>query len=183
MGNELRTNEQLGYIVHTSIKTNGDDIKGLLFIIQSDSFDPLYLDERIEAFLDRMRTKIVAMDDDDFQSNITALQQSFMEKNKNISEESNKYWSAICNRHYLFKRLHFIADHLKSASKAEVLRFFDKYIASKSPHRRKLSVQVFAEQHMQKYQSPVPAEVSLIYPEEVDEFRQSMPLFPLPDMV
>merc|ERR1712038_1263483 len=84
--NELRTNEQLGYIVHTSIKTNGDNVKGLLFLIQSDSFDPIYMDERIEKFLLRLRSKIMEMKEEEFQSNIQSLRQNFMEKNKNMGE-------------------------------------------------------------------------------------------------
>jgi secreted Zn-dependent insulinase-like peptidase len=154
-----------------------------LFLIQSDSFDPLHVDERIEAFIERLRTKIMTMGDEEFQSNITALSQSCLEKNKNIGEESNKYWNAICNNHYLFKRLNLIAAHLETTSKSQVLRFFDKYIAKGSPHRRKLSVQVFAKPHMEKYESPVPDGVSLFYSDKVDGFKQSMPLFPLSEKV
>jgi insulysin len=180
--NELRTNEQLGYIVHTSVKTNGDDIKGLVFLIQSDSFDPVYMDDRIEAFLIRLRQKIMSLSQTEFQSNITALRQTFVEKNKNMGEESSKYWGAICSNHYLFKRLHLIAGHLENATKSDVLRFFDKYVSKDSPNRRKLSVQVFAKQHMEKYESAVNSSdgrFKLIYQSDVDQFKQNMPLFPL----
>ena len=177
--NELRTNEQLGYIVHTTIKTNGDDVKGLLFLIQSDSFDPIYMDERIEAFLVRLRSKIMEMTEEEFQSNIQSLRQIFMEKNKNMGEESNKYWNAICNNHYLFKRIQLIATHLKSISKIQVLRFFDRYFVKDAPNRRKLSMQVFAKQHLERYQVAVAEGVTLIFPEDIDEFQQSRTLFPL----
>jgi insulysin len=78
--NELRTEEQLGYIVHTSVDTAGDDIKGLLFLIQSDAFDPIHLDGRVEAFLERFRSKIVQMSAEEFQINIDAVVKNFMEK-------------------------------------------------------------------------------------------------------
>ena len=177
--NELRTNEQLGYIVHTSVKTNGDDIKGLLFLIQSDSFDPLHIDERIEAFLERLREKMMTMNDDEFKSNIVALVQSFTEKNKNMGEESNKYWTAISSNHYRFKRLHEIAAYLEHTTLKDVLRFFDRYVAKEAPKRKKLSVQVFAKQHMENYNSPVTDGVSIIFPEDVDNFKNNMSLFPL----
>mmetsp|Transcript_54710 Transcript_54710/g.61172 ORF Transcript_54710/g.61172 Transcript_54710/m.61172 type:complete len:194 (+) Transcript_54710:249-830(+) len=48
--NQLRTEEQLGYIVHVSVKTNGDNIKGLLLLIQSDSFSPDHVEARMELF-------------------------------------------------------------------------------------------------------------------------------------
>ena len=76
-----------------------------------------------------------------------------------------------------------IADNLETVSKVETLRFFDKYIAKESLYRRKLSVQVFANQHMENYENPVVDGVSLIFPDKVGEFKQSMPLFPLPDTV
>jgi insulysin len=78
--NELRTEEQLGYIVHTSVDTAGDDIKGLLFLIQSDAFDPIHLDSRVEAFLERFRSKIVDMSSEDFQINVDAVVKYFLEK-------------------------------------------------------------------------------------------------------
>lgn len=174
---------QLGYIVHTSVKTNGDDIKGLLFLIQSDSYDPIYMDERIEVFLISLRMKLLTMSEEEFNANVNALIQTFEEKNKNVGEESNKYWSAICNQHYLFKRLNIIASKLKTATKTEVLQFYDKYIAKCSPQRRKLSIQVFAKQHMENYHNEVENGVSLIFPENVDEFKNGSSLFPLTNVV
>jgi insulysin len=56
--NELRTQEQLGYIVFSTVKTSGNNIKSLMFLIQSDSHDPIHCDGRVEAFLERFRTKL-----------------------------------------------------------------------------------------------------------------------------
>ena len=57
--NDLRTQEQLGYIVYTDLKTSGNDVKGLMFLIQSDSHDPIYCDSRVEAFLERFRVELL----------------------------------------------------------------------------------------------------------------------------
>lgn len=78
--NQLRTEEQLGYIVHSSVKTSGDNVKGLLFLIQSDGFDPPHVESRIEHFLANFRERIVAMEPGEFQSNVDALVSSFLEK-------------------------------------------------------------------------------------------------------
>lgn len=78
--NQLRTEEQLGYIVHTSIKTSGYDIKSLLFLIQSDGFDPIHVDQRIEEFLVRFRLRIQTMSKEDFETNVNAVVASFLEK-------------------------------------------------------------------------------------------------------
>jgi insulysin len=77
--NQLRTEEQLGYIVHSSVKTSGDNVKGLLFLIQSDSFDPIYMEGRVEEFLLGFRGRILSLKDEDFQKNIDAVVANFME--------------------------------------------------------------------------------------------------------
>ncbi len=41
---QLHTEEQLGHIVHTGVKTNGERIKGLMILIQGESFDPIYME-------------------------------------------------------------------------------------------------------------------------------------------
>ncbi len=78
--NQLRTEEQLGYIVHSAIKTSGDHIKGLLILIQSDSFNPHHVEERIEAFLAKFRQCIVEMSESDFQTFVDTVVASFLEK-------------------------------------------------------------------------------------------------------
>ena len=78
--NQLRTEEQLGYIVHSSIKTSGDNIKGLVLLIQSDSFYPDHVEERIEVFLAEFRQKIVDMSEEDFQKFRDTVVAIFLEK-------------------------------------------------------------------------------------------------------
>jgi insulysin len=78
--NQLRTEEQLGYIVHTSVKTMGDHIKGFLLLIQSDAFEPVHVEGRIETFLQGFRKRITDMSDEDFQTNVDAVVASFLEK-------------------------------------------------------------------------------------------------------
>jgi insulysin len=176
--NELRTNEQLGYIVHSSIKTNGDNIKSLLILIQSDSYDPIYMDSRIEAFLDRLREKIVTMEPEEFQKNISAVSQSLREKNKNIGEESNKYWHGMSTQSYLFRRLQLIADKVDITTKDQVIQFYDEYILKGGPKRSKLSVQVYATQHMEKFHEPTVHDKKLIT--DCEEFKRMSDYYGLP---
>jgi len=179
--NELRTAEQLGYIVHTSIKTNGDNIKALLFLIQSDSFDPIHIDGRIEAFIDRLHEKISSMSDEEFQANIDSVCQSLREKNKNIGEESSKYWHVLTNGTFMFKRLELVADEVEKIVKDEVLAFYDEFVKKGAASRKKLGVQVFAKQHMEKFEEVVADGEILI--DSAPEFKRITPLFGLPPAV
>lgn len=179
--NELRTNEQLGYIVHTSVKTNGDNVKGILFLIQSDSFDPIYMDGRIEVFIESLREKIETMTDEEFNSNIDAVCKTLREKEKNIGEESSKYWNVVVNRTYMFKRLRLIASEVEKTTKQQVLDFYDNFFKTDGSSRRKLSVQVFAKQHMETFDTPIPDGAVRI--ENTTEFKNTSSLFDVPEEV
>lgn len=174
--NQLRTEEQLGYIIHTGIKTSGDTVKGILILIQGDSFDPIHMDERIETFLVDFRSMIVDMTADEFKANSESVSSNMLEKNKNLGEESSKHWNVITNQTYNFRRLEQIAMHVKGLVKSDVLRLFDKYLLKSSPYRRKLSVQVFGSKHADKIETEVPAEVTVV--QSPQEFRLGQPLFP-----
>jgi insulysin len=175
--NELRTNEQLGYIVHTSIKTSGDNIKGLLFLIQSDGYDPNHLDERVEAFLVRFRTRLVEMEAEEFDTNIQAVKKNFLEKNKNLGEESSKYWSVIGEKSYIFRKWTIIGEEVGKITKDRTIDFFDKFIAAGGPCRSKFAAQVCAKQHESALAAPVPDGGVLIT--DPQTFQCEMPLFPL----
>ena len=146
--NSLRTEEQLGYIVFTSVKTVADNVKSLMFLIQSDSYDPIHMNERIEHFLLHFRNVILMdMSEDDFMMNVSSLCDSMLEKSKNLSEETMKHWNVIQNRTYYFRRIHDIVQVIRTLQKVDVIRFFDHYILATSPFRRKLSIQLFGTAH------------------------------------
>lgn len=146
---QLRTSEQLGYLVHTSVKTSGEHVKGLMVLIQSESFNPDHLDERIEAFLPLFRNLIVDMTAEEFEKNSLAVRQGLVEKPKNLGEESSRHWDVISNKTYHFNRLKDLAELVKEVTREEVLQLLDKYILP-SPVRRKLSVRVYGASNREK---------------------------------
>ena len=194
--NRLRTEEQLGYIVHTALKTSGDIIKGWLCLIQSDSFDPIHMDQRIESFLQAYRSQLVSMSEDDFATNVESVCQNLLEADKNLGEESIKHWSVISNQTYRFTRLPEIAACVRTLTKPDVLRFFDRYLLAESPFRRKLSVQVFGKNHAESLSEPLQeaetavsrrrcgaTDEAVMEIQDPVEFRNSLSLFPASETV
>jgi insulysin len=181
--NTLRTEEQLGYIVFTNVKTSGNDIKSLMFLIQSDAYDPIHMDERIEAFLVLFRTKLVSMSADEFRGNVDAVCEQLLEIHKNLGEESSQHWSVITNRSYRFHRLREIAAAARRVSRQEALQFFDRYLLASSPHRRKLSVQIFGAKHVERQQKEAVAKEGAVVIEDPSEFGRHQWLFPSPKTV
>jgi hypothetical protein len=105
----------------------------------------------------------------------------FTLQNKNLGEESSRYWHAILNQTYHFTRLEDVAEHVKTMTKDRVLMFFDKYVAAKAPCRRKLCVQVFSKQHEERMNDEVDDDIKLI--KDPEEFKRDMGLYPLPKKV
>jgi hypothetical protein len=122
-----------------------------------------------------------------------------VDQNKNLGEESSRYWHVILNKTFDFSRYQKIAEHVKKHTKLQVLRFYDKYVAANAPCRHKLCVHVVAKQHeeeeqkqqdetktsaepTEKIQEGVEAisakkECKATRIEDPVEFRRSMPLF------
>lgn len=102
--NVLRTKEQLGYIVTcTSWTSIGDSEVGMRIVVQSERV-PTYLEERVEAFLEEMKTKFEEFSDEEFAQQKSSLEKRWREAEKNMSEETNKYWPQIDNGYLDFYR-------------------------------------------------------------------------------
>jgi insulysin len=174
----LRTEEQLGYIVFSQIKTNGLNIKHVMILVQGDAYDPIHMAERIEVFVNGFRKTLVEMSAEDFTNNIEAVVQMLTEKKKNLGEEAYGHWQYISHDSLQFDRMKKIAEKVKTTTKEDVLRLFDRYLLAGSPNRRKLTVQTFGSQHLDRMQDPVPSHVRQI--DKVDDFVRTVSFLPLP---
>ena len=93
--NVLRTREQLGYIVSCTPWTlSGEGARGIRIVIQSER-TPAYLEQRVDAFLAEMRQTIVDMSEEEWQEQKKGLEQKWLEKVKNMNEETNTFWVHI----------------------------------------------------------------------------------------
>ena len=97
---QLRTKEQLGYVVFSGMR-GGATIYGFRFIIQSEK-PAEYLESRIEAFLASQAGVIAAMSDADFESHKRSVITKRLEKLKNLDQETNRHWAQISNEYYDF---------------------------------------------------------------------------------
>jgi insulysin len=106
--NILRTKEQLGYVVSASPWVlPGESQFGLRFIVQSERH-PLYLEERVEIFLETMRLKLSEMDEGELKEQKNGLQRKWKEAVKNLAEETNRYWEHIESGFLDFYRRAFV---------------------------------------------------------------------------
>ena len=140
---QLRTKEQLGYIVFTGARafaTTG----GYRVVIQSER-SPEYLEERINAFLMTFHEKLEEMSQSEFEGHKRSIINKRLEKLKNLNQEGNRFYSHISNEYYHFVQADTDVAELKPLTKADMIGFFNYYIHPESPHRTKLSVHLSAQ--------------------------------------
>jgi len=146
--NQLRTKEQLGYIVFSGHWTFTGTM-GFKITVQSERH-PVYLESRVDAFLEQLRAIIETMSAEDFEKQRQSLIDKKLTKIKNLPEEAQRFVEHIEDGYCDFLSREFEAEILKSLSKDDVLAFLMAYVHPNSPTRSKLSVHLCS----QKSQSP-----------------------------
>eukprot|EP00977_Amphora_coffeiformis_P025593 scaffold20621_cov156-Amphora_coffeaeformis.AAC.1 len=152
----LRTEEQLGYVVFSQLKTSGANVKQMMILVQGDAYDPIFVSDRIEVFVQNFRQSLTAMPAEEFATNVEAVFQILTEKKKNLPEEAYYHWQYISNDTFEFDRTKKIAQLVKTVTKEDVLRLFDRFMLAGTPDRRKLSVQAFGSGHLDLIDKPLP---------------------------
>ncbi|KAL8640102.1 MAG: hypothetical protein Q9228_002938 [Teloschistes exilis] len=140
---QLRTKEQLGYIVFTGAKFAAT-VMGYRVIIQSER-SAEYLESRVNAFLALFATKLESMSQEDFESHKKSLINKRLEKVKNLDQESERFWSHISGEYFSFVQNELDVANLKPLGRQDMIDFFNHYIHPTSPARAKLSVHMIAQ--------------------------------------
>ncbi|KAK4156700.1 ubiquitin carboxyl-terminal hydrolase [Chaetomidium leptoderma] len=141
--NQLRTKEQLGYIVYSGTWTSITQY-GFYFVIQSEKTAP-YLETRIEEFLKTVAKTLEDMSEAEFESNKRSIIDKRLERLKYMEQESNRHWTHIHSEFYAFDNAPQDAAHIKPLTKADMIEFFNEYIHPSSPSRAKLAVYLEAQ--------------------------------------
>jgi len=176
--NQLRTQEQLGYIVFSGVRrSNG--AQGLRVIVQSDRH-PIYLDQRIESFLSGVNKHLEDMEETEFQQHVEALATKRSEKPKKLGVRNGRYWSEILSQHYNFDRDDIEVACLRELSKQDIIKFFQSHIAD-TEERRKLSCHVVStcEGGADTCDKEHVSEEFCRSVSDITGFKSSLPLFPL----
>lgn len=125
--NQLRTKEQLGYVVFSGYRLNRSYF-GLRILVQSER--PCdYLEFRIEKFLEKFGKKNLgkSFSDDAFAKFKEALKLKKLTKLKNLHEECNLYWNAINDGYYDFEQKQDDVAVLETITKEELVEFFNDH--------------------------------------------------------
>ncbi|GJJ71266.1 insulysin [Entomortierella parvispora] len=139
--NQLRTKEQLGYLVFSGVRKQTGAV-GLRFILQSER-DPVHLESRIEKFLElRMKKYLDDMTEEEYAKQVNSLIQKKLEKDKNLRQETYRYWGQIVSGYYDFDELQDEVEEMRKTSLAMTRDFFKSAILPSAHKAKKLSVHI-----------------------------------------
>ncbi|KAI0815411.1 peptidase M16 inactive domain-containing protein [Xylaria sp. FL0064] len=140
---QLRTKEQLGYLVFSGLRESATTY-GFQFIIQSERTSE-YLESRVDSFLQTQATAMREMNDVSFESHKRSVLVKRLEKLKNLDQETKRHWEQIWHEYYDFEAAQQDADQVDKLTKGEMIDFYHTFINPTSPTRAKLVVQLIAQ--------------------------------------
>lgn len=176
--NQLRTKEQLGYIVSASTRKVAGGAWGMSVVVQSSSVSPVKVEERIENWFKVFRQELEEMDAEEIGMEARSVVAQLREGNTKFSQEVSGAWNEISSTESsvqgmtspAFDRLERLADELVVQSegtsamtleanqrksdvelKNRILEFFDETFAVDAPNRRTVSSRVFSQNSKDEY--------------------------------
>ncbi|CAK7323528.1 unnamed protein product [Dovyalis caffra] len=173
--NQLRTKEQLGYVVQCSPRVTYR-IYGFCFCVQSSKYNPVYLLGRIENFINGLEELLEGLDDASFANYKSGLMAKLLEKDPSLQYETNRLWNQISDKRYMFDFLLKEAEELKSIHKTDVINWFRTYLQQSSPKCRRLTIRLWGCNTDLKEVENQPDSEHVI--KDVDSFKVSSEYYP-----
>ncbi|KAL5757085.1 hypothetical protein ACOSQ2_021831 [Xanthoceras sorbifolium] len=173
--NQLRTKEQLGYVVESSPRITYR-VFGFCFCVQSSKYDPIYLQERIDNFISGLGELLEGLDDESFENYRSGLMAKLLEKDPSLQYETNRYWNQIIDKRYMFDQSQTEAEELKSLNKNDIINWYKTYLQPSSPKCRRLAVRVWGCNADLKEAETRPKSAQVI--EDLAAFKMSSEFYP-----
>eukprot|EP00257_Ricinus_communis_P016101 XP_015574163.1 nardilysin-like [Ricinus communis] len=140
--NQLRTKEQLGYVVECSPRVTYR-VYGFCFCVQSSKYSPVYLQDRIENFISGLEELLAVLDEASFENYKNGLMAKLLEKDPSLQYETNRLWNQIVDKRYTFDFSEQEAEELKTINKNDVVNWYKTYLQQSSSKCRRLAVRVW----------------------------------------
>ncbi|KAI0952754.1 hypothetical protein AcW1_007154 [Taiwanofungus camphoratus] len=172
---QLRTKEQLGYVVASSMWTVASSM-GLGIKVQSERA-PWDVEKRVDAFLEQFQMVLVNMSTEDFEAKKEGLVTKKLEGVKNLREETARFWAHISSGYYDFLQHETDAIGIRALKLKEVVDIFDRLVSpsSGSASRKKISVHLISQQIVEM---PPATEATVVTDDSESLFKDSLTCYP-----
>ena len=127
--NQLRTAEQLGYVVYAG-QANSLRIPAIKFVIQSPVKGPQALLKHIDDFLQQEYTAVNNMDASEFNNNKQAILTQLLEKDKRLNERTQRYRYSLALKYLNFNHREELADAIRKLTLQEISDYYKTLLLS-----------------------------------------------------
>ena len=124
---EIRTNRQLGYIVYAT-PFEMLETPALGFVVQSPSATRAEIDQAVQEFSNSFEETLSALTAERLEREKQAVISKLLEKDRQLSEISSRYWREIDRDMESFDSREQLADAVRGVSKAALLETFRKSV-------------------------------------------------------
>lgn len=175
---DLRTRQQLGYIVNCGIKSIAE-ARSLVFIVQSSVKPADQLTAATLKFLnDAKKNYLDPLTSDDIDVYAKGLLLQRTEPDKNISTEVTRNWNEISTGRLQFDRRQTEAKVLLEVSKDDIISYWDNVILGTSEGSRMLITEVVPKTGAASSKTPSKSYTSSnqLGIDDIDQFRKDIEL-------
>ncbi|GLT17405.1 peptidase M16 [Vibrio zhanjiangensis] len=132
--NEIRTKQQLGYMVGTgNLPLNRHP--GLVLYVQSPKAAPAELISSIDEFLNAFYMVLLELNDYQWHSSKRGLWSQIAAPDSTLKSRAQRLWVAIGNKDYDFNHKERVLDELKNLSRADMIRFVVNELKPRTANR------------------------------------------------
>jgi secreted Zn-dependent insulinase-like peptidase len=134
---QLRTTEQLGYVVYSAPMTT-QHTNGLILGIQSSAYSAEHVSERVNHFIDKFETTIKETDEQDVKRYIQSVLSDLEQEPVRLSEEADRFWHSITLDDIEFIRRESIINAVQQLDLSAIISYYNQNIKGNS--QRKLII-------------------------------------------
>ncbi|PVZ66288.1 insulinase family protein [Pelagibaculum spongiae] len=127
--NQLRTEQQLGYVVFAGPRPY-EDRPGMVFVIQSPVADPKELTIRIDAFLEQQSQAMSELSDADLMQYKQGLIGDLRKKDTSLAARNGRLFGSIEEQDYSFDLRERIAQAVEAVTKDQLVESYQQLLAN-----------------------------------------------------
>jgi len=140
---ELRTRQQLGYIVFSGLRVI-DSVPTLVLIVQSSQYGATLLHERVADFAAKIVSLIESMDEGEVEAVVSGAVEKKLTREKRLQQQFGRHWDEIVSGAEVWDRPAQQAAALRRITKPMVVDFARAFVAPGAPQRRAMAFHVEA---------------------------------------
>ncbi|MFY9180042.1 MAG: insulinase family protein [Venatoribacter sp.] len=129
---QLRTEEQLGYIVFAT-QYPQLTVPGLVFLVQSPTATPTEIYQSSQRFFDAYQERLAKLSEQEFNSFKQGLQTQLLEKPKNLGEKFAQFWREISIGRLGFDTNQAIANEIEKLTLTDIQDLYAETLLGASP--------------------------------------------------